>query len=304
MSGALPLLHRPRFYAQYISGQGQDGERYQRLPLESGFILNGVLSLSARFSPSLYFASIPPKERGEHFAKQAQSIYAETATSQNEKSQTLEYLQGCLLLAFYHQTMGPSSFGWMLTGVCTRLAYDLGINTIDEDVCSQLDLDTPQWNSAEDWVLREELRRAWWCVWELDTFASTMSRRPYTIDRNLMQVLLPSSDEQWFAGEPVASAPMGTTCLTAWKSLQGSPNQDERAWFLVANFLMGLACDLAAQKEVSRQAKADMESALSCYALSLPERFRLTSNTLVFNDETFRASNWVIATNIILQRCV
>ncbi|KAJ9602802.1 hypothetical protein H2200_012582 [Cladophialophora chaetospira] len=301
VSGFLPILHRPRFYARHFpSLRASTG--VQGLSLETALILNGMMSLAARFSNSAHFMGTVPTRRGETFAKEAQSIYADATRLQGEEfSPTLEYLQGCILLAFYHNTNASNSFGWTLTGVCTRLAYDLEIDLVDEDICDQGDPFAAQADAAEDWVLREDLRRAWWSVWELDTFASTVARRPYTIDRTKMYVLLPVSDECWFNEQPLDSAPMGATPSTAWRSLQGSPNQDERAWFLVANFLMSLAYDLKATKVVSQQAKTEMESALDCFSLSLPTQFRTTPCSFVFSDSTFARSNWVITTKIILQ---
>ena len=261
------------------------------------------MALAARFSNAAHFADTAPIYRGDVFAQQAQSIYADATRLQgNGFSPSLEYLQGCILLAFYHNTNSSNSFGWTLTGVCTRLAYDLGIDMIDEEICQQPDLFANQWNTIEEWLHREELRRAWWSVWELDTFASTVARKPYTIDRGKMCVLLPVSDQCWFGEQPIASAPVGNTPATAWRSLQGSPNQDERAWFLVGNVLMALAYDLKASKVVSAQSKAEMESALDCFTLSLPAQFRTSSCRFFFSETTFVRSNWIITTNIILQR--
>ncbi|EXJ74848.1 uncharacterized protein A1O5_01544 [Cladophialophora psammophila CBS 110553] len=302
VSGFVPIFHRPQFYARYFHRRREDTIG-RHLSLETALIMNGIMSLAARFSNAASFANVAPPCRGQQFAKEAQSIYADATRLQGDGfSPSLQYLQGCILLSFYHNTNSSNSFGWTLTGVCTRLAYDLGIDIIDEDIYEQANTFKNQWASPEEWVIREELRRVWWSVWELDTFASTVARRPYTIDRNKMHVLLPCSDEQWFNEQPIASAPMGPTPATAWKSLQGSPNQDERAWFLVANFLMALAYDLKAQRVVSPQARAEIESALTCFSLNLPSQFRLNPSIFVFNDLTFARSNWIITTNIILQR--
>lgn len=260
------------------------------------------MALSARFSPSPFFAHLAPNYRGEQFAKEAQSLYAKSTGAQGDEIPSLEFLQGCILLAFYHNTICSNSFGWILTGVCTRLAYDLGIHHLDDDVAYQVDSTDQQWTSVEEWSAREELRRAWWAVWELDTFASTVARRPYTIDRNTMHVLLPVSDDRWFSDQPMPSALIRTTPAAAWRSLDGCPNQDARAWFLVANFLMALAYNLRVQKEVTIEAKTEMQNALTCFALSLPADFRLVPGVFVFNNDTFARSNWIIATNIILQR--
>ena len=300
----LPLFHKPRFYKQHLQPQKAEGERYRDLSLETAFILNGIMSLAARFSNSPHWSNTPPTSRGEIFAKQAQSIYADATRSEDDRAPCLAYLQGCILLAFYHQSNGPTAFGWTLIGVVTRLTYDLGLNNIDKDFDLSQTSEQEQWNSAEEWSSQEELRRAWWSAWELDTYASTVSHRPYSFSPNAIHVFLPVSDENWFASQPIASVPMGSTLTTAWKSLQSSANQDERAWFLVSNFMMRLACELSIQKEVSREAKWELDCALSCFSLSLPETFRATSGPLIFDDGTFRRSNWITATNIMLQRCV
>lgn len=256
------------------------------------------MSLSARFSKSPYWQNTPPRERGEVFAQQAKRIFAD-ATAKEERTPNLSYLHGCILLAAYYHTSGPSSFGWMLSGVCVRLAYDLGLNYVDEDLHGQ-PITNEQWTSPEEWDEREEKRRAFWSVWELDGFPSTMSRRPYAIDRQKSQVLLPASDENWWGGVPITSAFIGRSPATAWKGLESSPNQWERAWFLVSNSLLGLASDLLEQQNVSQEAVDEFQSILSCFALSLPEHFRLATNPPSFDDATFACSNWIIITNLMI----
>jgi len=74
---------------------------------------------------------------------------------------TLEYLQGCTLLAFYLCLAGPDSQGWLIIGMCSRLAYDMRIDTLD--VAEEDDTPTP--NATPDdppamsWRQQEELRR-------------------------------------------------------------------------------------------------------------------------------------------------
>jgi hypothetical protein len=300
--GFVPIFHRPRFYAQLAQRPAE--ERFTALSIESAFILNGMFALAARFSTSGFFSGIPVKERGDGFALQAQSLYQDCIRASELEIPSLAYLQGAILLNFYQSVSGPNARTWVLTGLCCRLAYDLGLNTLDDDILGKSQTKEVQWSSVEDWVQREELRRAWWSVWELDTFSSTLSCRPFTIDRNRMQVLLPAPDKEWFSETPIASAGIGSTPLSAWKSLQGSPNQDVRAWFLVCNFLMELAHEMSQKTSISPQVKRDMESALSCFALVLPGEFHLSSGSLIFDEENYTKSNWIIATNLMLQRLV
>jgi hypothetical protein len=110
----------------------------------------------------------------------------------------LLYLQGCIVVAFYWYKFGPCARGWVLSGVRIRLAYDLDLTVVDEDDSETL--------NTEDWVRRQEMRRAFWLVCELDTFGSTISMRPYAIDRSRMAVLLPVFDKAWLVETPVSLA--------------------------------------------------------------------------------------------------
>lgn len=63
----------------------------------------------------------------------------------------------CVLLSDY-QTTRPTTQSWILIGMCCRIAFDLGLNRLDEDNVSALN--APQWSSETEWSRREEQRRA------------------------------------------------------------------------------------------------------------------------------------------------
>ena len=263
-----------------------------------------MCALSARFSAAPIFDGIPVKDRGTPFAQRAMFIYQEAAKDEEFNSAELSYLQGCILLAFYYQTAFANSKSWLLTGACCRIAYDLSLNTVDEDIIKAAESRETLQISAEDWVHREELRRAWWSIWELDAFASIVSCKPYSINQTRMYVLLPVSDANWFSEKPVESARLGEVPLTTWNSLQSSQNQDERAWFLVCNCLLKQAHELGQSHKIPTQERKDLETALTCFSLTLPPQFHLNSPSLVFNDANYSRNNWIIATNLLLQGCV
>lgn len=285
----LPLLHRPRFYQQFVSNEQAPTQRASCL--EDRLLLQGIFALSARYSTSQFFSTVSPLDRGNQFADEASALYIQKRTDVDPPN--LAYIQGCILLAFYYYTSGPCPRGWLLTGVCVRLAYDLDLSSIDED--EGLGLDTAEW------VSREESRRAWWLVWELDTFGSTISRRPYMIDRRRMSVVLPCSDDAWYAKTPLASVKLEWELGKAWKTLQGCPNQSERAWFLVANHLMSLINDLSHRRDgVSLEEKAEAENAISCFLLVMPASFHLEGGSFWFNTENFARSNWIICAHLMM----
>lgn len=298
----LLLFHRPTFYQKYmpiVNGQETIIAR-SKVNAEEELMLNSMFALASRFSTATYFGHDPPADRGVNFALRATTLHRKLTPTVDEP--TLDYINGCILLAFYHYTSGSFARGSLLTGMCVRFAYDIGLNNIDRDII-RADRDEHsglQWSSVEEWVYLEGLRRTWWAIWELDTFGATVSCRPYSIDRRRSDVLLPVSDANWFASIPVASAFLGCRPNTAWKSLQGCPNQDARAWFLLSNHLMAFACDAAQQATgIPAAEKKELESALCCFDLALPAQFHLSS--FHFDHENFARSNWIVSTHLMIQ---
>ena len=290
----VPLLHKPRFLETYISSNAPNGNKYDSLSLDDSLLLHGMLALSARFSTSPHFDGMLPVQRGDRFGEKAKAICIDTIHKLQRP--TLKYLQGCILLAVYLYLTEPDSQGWVIIGICCRLAYDLGLDVVDEPTDSQSETLCPQ-----EWSKREELRRTWWAVWELDTFASAMACRPHAIDRTKMCVKLPVSDQDWFANHPVESSVIDPNPLHAWHTLRDCPNQDERAWFLLTNYLLLIAHGLGQQRRPDPQHIKDIEFAVSCYVLILPSQFHLDSSSIIFDAQNFARSNWIISTNLMVQ---
>ncbi|KAF4339928.1 hypothetical protein FBEOM_6152 [Fusarium beomiforme] len=153
IQGWLPLLHRPRFFRRYM----KDGAFIKRnYSITEAFLLC---------------------DRGRLFEEQATTYFEKC---QFHQQPSLETLQGCLMLAAYIYASGPSHRGWVLVGVCVRLAYDLNLCNMDEQ------------DESMDWSILEEQRRAFWITWELDTFGSSITRRPSSINRSMVAVRLPT----------------------------------------------------------------------------------------------------------------
>ncbi len=119
-----------------------------------------------------------------------------------------------------------------------------------------------------------------------------------------MAVLLPSSDQAWFSESPVLSARLQSKPIDAWKTLQDCPNQDERAWFLIANYLLSVSHDLSQLRNgISPQEKQELEIAFHCFRLALPPNFNLEMGTFVFDASDFSRGNWIISTHLMLAAC-
>ncbi|KAK5044481.1 hypothetical protein LTR84_010762 [Exophiala bonariae] len=291
----VPILHKYHWVEAWL-GDPSRLRATLKTNSPSSLLVHMVFALAARFSLSPYFEREPPSERGQRIAAKATAIYWDCLQSLQQPD--LVYLQGCTLLAWYLYLSGPNLQGWLTIGTCTRLAYEMGIDKIDAT-----NGDVPL---TLDWSQQEEQRRVWWSIWELDTFASAIACRPHTIDRLSMAVKLPVSDADWLADNSVESVVIDPDPLNAWYTLRDSANQDERAWFLLCNYLLLIAYGLGRQSNVSDQSILEIEKAVTCFALLLPKQFHLHPElgSLSFGPKDFIRSNWIISTNIMLQGCL
>ena len=287
----LPLLHRPNFQ-KWLSEtiHLDEGLMSDQLRPQGEFLLSSLMALSAPFSSDPFFEGISPPERGRLFADHARILQKQLDMS---LSHTLVYLQGCILLTFHCYCSGPTAEGWILSGVCTRVAYELGLAEIDSQAWSPF--------QAVDGVSKEEARRAWWLVWELDSFASIISRRPFAIDRRRIDVMLPVPDEDWFSGNITPSCKLQYQLKSAWRALRDNNIQYERAWLLAATHFVAVVCDRIQQKsEVHLDEVLGIENEIACFKLALPPCFRIDQESLIWNDRSFPKCNWIIGTQIIL----
>ncbi|KIW22230.1 uncharacterized protein PV07_12137 [Cladophialophora immunda] len=321
---SIPIFHEPRFRQKFHVG-GNNSERYARLAIEDALILTAMMGLSARFSTNDFFPSTTSKDKGKVFARKANALYADALQSDergidegNEIS--LGFLQGCILLAFYEQTNRITTQSWLLIGTCCRLAVDLGLDQVDKDVFITDDIAPSTAPPAEEhnhqhqhhylaakdsWVQKEEKRRAWWLVWELDVFAATILRRPHAINKDQMHVLLPVSDAAWFSETPTESIFLQTDFLHEWQTLETCPSADARAWFLVTTLLMARAADLAcAENTFTLQDIVNFGSSLNCFSLLLPQGFQLDFVRAPFDEGSFAANNWALLTIFMLHTYV
>ncbi|EXJ63277.1 uncharacterized protein A1O5_11598 [Cladophialophora psammophila CBS 110553] len=294
----LPILHRPLFYQKYVRVESHYGRVVGRQSVSDhdAILINCVFALAARFSKASFFCSTDPVLRGEAFAERAAAIKDPIIKVIEEPS--LEFVKGCALLAFYNICAGHAAPGSLLVSVCVRFAYDLGLNEIDEE--DQTNCGTEDGQDA--WIQKEELRRLWWVIYELDCFVSTVSCQPYGIERGEIKVLLPVSDHHWFSGCPAGSSYLIQSPGTVWKSLEGSENQSPRAWYLVTNYLKSCFADTARQpKRNTPETQTALEMDLACLKHALPADFQLRSVNMA--EHNFGDCNWIISTHFMILSC-
>lgn len=296
----MSIMHRPSFYEKYTRCHGQNDrlvDRQSILPDESIMIF-AMFALSARFSKASYFDGTDAVTRGNIFAERAAILKDPIIRTVEEPS--IEFVKGCVLLSCHCLAAGHISSGAILTSVCVRLAYNLGLNDIDEH---QINEDgTVCENDLEDlevWIRKEELRRLWWAISDLDTFVCTISCQPYGIERRNMRVLLPVSDWSWFGGPRIKPSILLLQPSQTWKSLQSSPHQSARAWFLVSNHLSSCIAEAARRpSQTSPDQVGELESALRCLMLALPVEHQLKD--LHVDATNFGDCNWIISTHLMI----
>jgi len=192
---------------------------------EAEALVAAIFSFSARFCRDC--------PNHSYFARIASSLLDESVDRYGDTRPPFWLLQAAVLVAFYQLTVSVRSRSWKRLGDCIRLSYELNLHLIDANHGPSA---TP--TDAERWVLMEERRRAWWAVWEMDVFASTIRRLPTGIDPSLILTLLPAPDGAWFSGRYHPSCFLAEDCDLRWKQLSQSGNDSAKAWFIVINSLM------------------------------------------------------------------
>ncbi|KAK4032701.1 putative fungal-specific transcription factor [Parachaetomium inaequale] len=195
-------------------------------------LVAAMFSFSARHCLNADGCPSPSK-----FAHIASSKLDESVDRYGDTRPPFWLLQASILVTFYQLTLSVRSRSWRKLGDCIRHAYDLNLHIVDanRDPASTA---SRAGVSIQRWALLEERRRAWWAVWEMDVFASTIRRLPTAIDASLNLTMLPVSDSCWFNDEYQESCFLAEDCSLRWKHLARSGNQSARAWFIVVNSLM------------------------------------------------------------------
>lgn len=241
-----------------------------------------------------------------HFEDLASKLIDEALRQCGDESPPLCILQALILTTFHRLIQGVRGVAWRSLGACVRLAYELDLHLIDSPIVNRnlwTDMDVRQWCADE------ERRRAWWAIWEMDVFASTVRRRPTAIDWSQNETSLPVNDELWFRGQMQKSCLLEQSPINRWKALHRSGNDSPKAWFIVVNSLMreaqmisspralpkpGDSCQIAIQTagashnfDTSFKEKAErlgtLANALRCFSLSLPEPLRYRGQHLSFD---------------------
>ena len=268
---------------------------------DEAFMIYSMLAVATRFSKSSHFDNVHPSSRDDMLTRRASAL--KDSILKNIQEPSLDFVEACVILAFHHLSAGRIGHGSVLISVCIRFAYDLSLDVIDDDGNVFMVVDGRVEKRVEDnsdsWLKKEECRRLWWSIWELDIFISTLSIHPYGIARGEIKVLLPAPNDNWLRGVPTQSAFIHHQRESTWKSLINCPNQSARSWFLVANHIKSdIILHARRLSGTSAASKQILEMSLCNFKLSLPADFQLRS--LYFTDDNQEQNNWIIATHLII----
>ncbi|KAL2847564.1 fungal-specific transcription factor domain-containing protein [Aspergillus pseudoustus] len=298
---AISLFQEPRF-AQQV----HDGVPTAHISA----LLAAIAAYAARLCPEEVKEQCAtwPDEHvslAEYFLALAFSLTDTALAECGDEPPSLRIIQALTIATHLQLTQGVRGKAWRSLGTCIRLAYELNLHLVDASPDGFDHLEVQQWS----W--KEEKRRLWWAIWEMDVFASTIRRTPPAIDWSQIETLLPVSDEHWFNDQPRASCFMERDPICRWKALQECGNHSPKAWFLVVNSFMKQAQVISSPRSIPprapcRQTDAGKDSCpkvaaspeivpdiatqklgtlancLRCFMSVLPERLRYRNQYLNF----------------------
>ncbi|KKA17789.1 hypothetical protein T310_8272, partial [Rasamsonia emersonii CBS 393.64] len=264
---AINLFHEPSF-REKVNGIASTAQVHA--------LLAALLAYAARFYPAensdgtdhAFGDTAETHLQAGYFLNLAFSNIDDALKECGDEGPPLCVLQALIVATHCQLTQGVRGKAWRSLGTCIRLAYELNLHLVDAGSGKDLrDVDVQQW--CDD----EEKRRAWWAIWEMDVFASTIRRTPPAVDWSQMETLLPVEDQDWFQNKPRPSCFMERDPIYRWKALQECGNQSPKAWFLVVNSLMKEAQVISSPRSVPYRYPPD-ENQPPCAANRRPKQAR------------------------------
>ncbi|VUC26556.1 unnamed protein product [Clonostachys rosea] len=240
----------------------------------------------------------------DHFIDLAFGFIDEALNECGDEQPPLCILQALIVATHCQLARGVHGRAWRSLGLCVRLAYELNLHLVDAENRVATEPEHPAQRRDN-----EEKRRAWWAIWEMDVFASTIRRTPTAVAWTQMEVLLPVDDSDWFQDRSAPSSFLEPDPGERWRSIQDAGNQSPKAWFLVINSLMkdaqlitsphGVRCQSQqgpprrrgsglqrnsnlSPVEEARHKLEILANAVQCFTMALPQHLRYRSQYLGF----------------------
>jgi hypothetical protein len=291
------LLHRPS-----LTQQLQDSSYLLRGG--TTLLLNAVFALSARYSDdmrvelfdtslikalerksqgtNMCYQSRRHYERGKGFAQLANKLLQDKISEDRNElvpgeigEQSIQVLQAAALLSYEELGAGISRRAHYLISTCARMSYDYKLHEIDHEEYRNSSM-APANLVNSDWIRKEERRRLWWCIWDLDNFVCTATCRPRMMRTFKCQTKLPACDKDWFDGCEVPSGFLAGDLQRLTQSLNCYPLSSAMAYRIVSCHLLATLIDTLDSESPSDvgDAISAIEDCATAWKESLPNEFR------------------------------
>lgn len=247
------------------------------------------------------------RNQPSHFLNLAFRYIDDALRECGDEAPPLCILQALIVSTHCQLSQGVRGKAWRSLGQCVRLAYELNLHLVDV-----LHPKRASGADARQWCKDEEKRRAWWAVWEMDAFGSTVRRCSPAVDWSHIETLLPVEDEHWFQRQARPSCFLERDLIHRWKALWVSGNQSPKAWFIVVHSLMKEAqritsprgipdssmpyqarppCKVGKNRKDNEDSKATqarkkletLSNSVRCFVLALPPQLRYRGQYLGFD---------------------
>ncbi|KAH8817423.1 fungal-specific transcription factor domain-containing protein [Xylogone sp. PMI_703] len=241
---AYSLFHRPTFDRLIFSVLNVE---------QSAMLLSAMFIFAAYFEHPLEISNTGPI-RGQqcpsaHFYHTASSLIEKQMKDCGDDAPPLFLLQALILTTYYELISSFRGVAWRSLGMCIRIAYELELHEID---LQRLVTEQEGKVDITQWRLDEERRRAWWTLWRFDVFASTIRKRPKTIDIARVTTWLPVDDDVWFEDKYQPSCFLDADPMERWKILSQQSQAGAKAWYLVIGSLMHDAHELSSSRSIDK----------------------------------------------------
>ncbi|ESK98486.1 n-carbamoylsarcosine amidase [Moniliophthora roreri MCA 2997] len=199
----LGFLHKPTFMHTLLNSRESI----------SSFLLLSMLSISARFTPTLIQKYKGPANAALVFAKRAQQLAGEEILG----AATLERAQGFFLCSIWSWGSGYRDRSWIFLGIAARMVSILKISQEES-------YNLPAQPQVEDVIRAEVSRRTWWVIFMSDNLLSSGCGRPISFDLDKVTIPLPLDEDHFYFGQqgPATVLP-GTKAKPQPKALHIDP---------------------------------------------------------------------------------
>ncbi|EED18009.1 conserved hypothetical protein [Talaromyces stipitatus ATCC 10500] len=188
----IPILHRRRYFSWTRSPNRTDAQTCLQF---------AMWTLATSLSTQL-------QHLRESFYQRTCSLL-DKFTAQDTAAPQIEYAQACILIVNYDLMKENFRRGWTSAGRCIRVIQLMRLFEIDRSKGR---------NDREDWIQREEKRRAFWMAYSLDLFISLRGEWPLSLTGTDF-VRLPALDKDFDNSHYVEMPFLGTVLSGASSSV-------------------------------------------------------------------------------------